>query len=683
MPVAWTSSESVEWISSPLIPATGALTQTEAGAEFADRAPREEAEDLVDARLFPRGSGCCQGWRLLHEEQRRILEEARALQGGGCATQSTATTPSASISVLKKVLWRLCPKFPMACGILASVLLTTASFCCPWAQGRLFDTAVEAYQRHAPVADCFMSEIAPLLGLLGGLFASTWALECAVGILFAVAAHTTLTRLRAAMFSNLVQQDVAFYDAHVSGELSSRLINDSGQLQGLVQFVSQDFLQAFVRITGALVAMYLTHPWLALLATIITPVNWLIIRRAGRVQGRYGLVQNATMAKANAAAVEALGAIRTVHSNAGEMGEARLFASAIGRYLRVVLVTVHGQTVVIFTQLLLSRLRDVAVLSVGMHEVVAGEISIGSFTAFVQYVSLFEAGFSSMANIWLSVTTTLLSASRFVQLLDRRPDVRAGEGHVPSSCAGHLVMRDVSFSYPGSVDRIVLRDLTLDAPPGSIVALVGASGAGKSTVARLIQRFYDPTGGRILLDGHHYPSLELRWLRRQIGFVEQEPTLFDRSLSDNIRYGAPDATDDEVVKAATLANASEFIDALPEGYQTRPGERGVRISGGQKQRIAIARAVLKRPKLLLLDEATSALDSANEAQVQLAMDKLMERSTTVVIAHRLSTVVRATTIIVMKDGVAVERGTHNILANNPTSHYAEFMRHQLVPSANQ
>ena len=302
-----------------------------------------------------------------------------------------------------------------------------------------------------------------------------------------------------------MQQDVAFYDAHVSGELSSRLINDSGQLQGLVQFVSQDFLQAFVRITGALVAMYLTHPWLALLATTITPVNWLIIRRAGKVQGRYGLVQNATMAKANAAAVEALGATRTVHANAGEMGEARLFANAIGRFLRVVLVTVHGQTVVIFTQLLMSKLRDVAVLSVGMHEVVAGEISIGSFTAFVQYVSLFEAGFSSMANIYLSITTTLLSASRFVQLLDRRADVRAGEGIVPSSCAGHLVLQNVSFSYPGSDERVVLRDLNLEAPPGSIVALVGASGAGKSTVARLIQRFYNPTAGSILLDGLPYP----------------------------------------------------------------------------------------------------------------------------------------------------------------------------------
>lgn len=269
---------------------------------------------------------------------------------------------------------------------------------------------------------------------------------------------------------------------------------------------------------------------------------------------------------------------RTVHANTGEKGEARRFATAIGRFLEVVLVTVYGQTVVIFTQLLLSRLRDVAVLGVGMHQVVAGELSIGSFTAFVQYVSLFEQGFSSMARIWLSVKTTLLSASRFVQLLERRPSVRPDEGITPDACAGHLQLTRVSFSYPGT-ERMVLRELEMDAPPGSLVALVGESGAGKSTIARLIERFYDPTDGALVLDGRDLRSLDLRWLRRQIGFVEQEPTLFDRSIAENIKYGDPDAADEAVAWAAALANASDFIADLPDGYQTRPGEKGVRLSG--------------------------------------------------------------------------------------------------------
>ena len=397
------------------------------------------------------------------------------------------------------------------------------------------------------------------------------------------------------------------------------------------------------------------------------------------MQGLYGAVQNASIARANSAAIEALGSMRTVHANTGELREARLFASHIRRFLRVVLVTVHSQTVVIFTQLLLSQLRDVLVLGVGMHQVIAGEITIGNFSAFTQYVSLFEQGFSSGASIWLSVRQTLVSAGRFVQLLERRPQVRPDEGRQPTArCAGHLVLQNVSFHYPASREALVLDGVSLDAPPGSIVALVGASGAGKSTIARLVERFYDPTAGALLLDGVDLRNLELRWLRRQIGFVEQEPTLFDRSIAENIRYGAPEADDAQVQRAIELANAAEFIGELSDGLETNPGERGVRLSGGQKQRIAIARAILKQPALLLLDEATSALDSANEAAVTLALDRLMVERTTVVIAHRLSTVVRATQILVLSRGVVVERGTHTQLVADERSHYATFMKAQLV-----
>lgn len=231
----------------------------------------------------------------------------------GKDTAEQAKTDSAldALGILRRHLWRLCPKLPLACGLVCSLLLTGASFCSPYAQGRLFDAAVDAYHRQAPVDAAFLKDIVPLLSVLAGLYLATWILECAVGILFAVGAHTALTRLRQATFANLVQQDVAFYDAHVTGELSSRLINDSGQLQVLVQFVTQDFLQASVRIVGALVAMYATHPWLGLLATVVTPINWMIIRRAGDVQGLYGIVQNAALAKANAFAVETLGAMRS------------------------------------------------------------------------------------------------------------------------------------------------------------------------------------------------------------------------------------------------------------------------------------------------------------------------------------------------------------------------------------
>ena len=654
-------------------------------------------EQKVHEKIAPDATSCVGSCAAFHKLHLELVDEAKTIQkandnkkhGKKAADKDEGYTMSDSVRSLRMHLWNLCPKKPLFIGCICSICLTASSFGAPYAQGRLFDVAVDAYNKYhdgLPEGETwdhiFDEQVMPWLLVVGGLYFASWFFEIATGILFAVSAHTTLTRLRNRMFLNLVQQDIAFYDVHVSGELSSRLINDSGQLQGLAQFTTQQLLQAVVRLLGAVVAMYMTHPLLAVLATVISPLNYFIVRRAGYLSGLYGCVQNATLAKSNQVAVEALGAMRTVQANTGEVGEARVFARSINRFLRVVLVTVITQTVVIFTQLGLSKLRDVIVLGVGMWQVItghgAGRLTIGSFTAFSTYVSLYEQGFSSMANIWINLRQVLVSAGRFLQLMDRRPGVVAGIGERPATCRGALELRDVTFYYPGATNMMVLEKMSFAAQPGQVVALVGESGAGKSTVGRLIMRFYDPNEGGLHLDGIDFRRLELRWLRQQIGLVEQEPTLFDRTITDNIRYGRPEASFAEVQRAARLANAETFITQLPEGFETKPGERGVRISGGQKQRIAIARAILKNPALLLLDEATSALDTANEAIVQAALDTLMEGKTTVVIAHRLSTVVRANQIIVLDKGRAIERGTHDELAAIPESRYSSFMRHQLL-----
>jgi len=313
-----------------------------------------------------------------------------------------------------------------------------------------------------------------------------------------------------------------------------------------------------------------------------------------------------------------------------------------------------------------------------MHQVVSANLTIGSFVAFNTYVSLYEQGFSSLANIYLNLSETLISIGRFLQLLERQADIPFGTGARPTECNGALELRDVSFAYPSERTRPVLSHVSLVARPGETVALVGESGAGKSTIGRLIERFYDPLYGSLLLDGVDFRSLDLRWLRSRIGLVEQEPVLFDLSVRANISYAVPTASPAEIERAAKLAHAHAFIEALPGGYESRPGERGVRLSGGQKQRVAIARAIVKDPRLLLLDEATSALDSESEATVQQALDGLMESKTTIVIAHRLSTVVGASTIVVLDRGAIVESGTHSELASRPGSRYAQFMRHQLV-----
>lgn len=434
-----------------------------------------------------------------------------------------------------------------------------------------------------------------------------------------------------------------------------------------------------MKFIGSLIAMYATHPFLALLATVITPINLMLVKSTGKMVGNYGVVQNTAMAKANAVAVEVLGSIRTVQANVGELQEAERFGEKLNHFLRVIKATVYLETLLRFTQYGLSKARDLVVLGVAMAEIIEGGLTIGSYTAFAQYVTLYEDGFKSLADIWINFKQTITSTGKFVQLLLREPLICASDGQRLARFTGSLELEHVTFNYMMRPDAPVLTDMNLKARPGDIVALVGESGAGKSTLGRLLLRFYEPSSGRVLFDDIDYRRLNVRWLRSQIGFVEQEPVLFDRSIFANIAYGsAKGASEGSVQEAARRANAHDFILELPTGYTTTPGERAARISGGQKQRVAIARAIIRNPKVLLLDEATSALDSKNEHIVQEALDKLMEGKTTIIIAHRLSTVVRATKILVLDKGVVIEQGTHEELVRDEKSKYSSFMQHQLV-----
>merc|ERR1712136_622317 len=309
--------------------------------------------------------------------------------------------------------------------------------------------------------------------------------------------------------------------------------------------------------------------------------------------------------------------------------------------------TVYVETVLRFTQFGLSRIRNVIILGMAMRMIVLQELTIGAYTAFSQYLGLYEDGFRTVADMWINFKQTITSTGKFVQLLLRVPDVPMYGGLRPHTCSGSLVFDDVSFEYASRPGKQILSRINLSTSPGTIIALVGESGAGKTTLGRLLQRYYDPVDGRILPDGVAYSA-------------------------------ASGLSREDVRRAARLANADEFILKLANGYETHPGEKAMRISGGQKQRIAIARAIIRQPKILLLDEATSALDSENEFVVQQALDNVMLDRTTFIIAHRLSTVVRATKILVLDKGKVIEQGSHAELVENDQSRYASFMKHQLV-----
>jgi len=643
------------------------------------------AEQLANDPDWQAGRCWAVGYMRMHN---LLVRRATEIQNEGRQASAVQTqaigqadpTVSDSLRLLRKEVFSLCPMPFLYTGMATSFVLTVISFMIPYVQGKLIDVALEAAKKYANGDEVdIMAVIGPWLLVVGLLAFVAYSCEIVVGILFAVCGHTTVTRLRIKLFRNLTQQEISFYDAHVSGELSSRLINDSASLSALTQFTTQTLLGAIVKFAGSLVAMYGTHPGLAVLATVITPFSTLLVKRTGNTVGKYGVVQNHAMAKANAVAIEVLGSIRTVQSNVGEQQEASRFMNHLNYYLRVIKATVYAETVLRFTQFGLSRARDLAVLALAMHQVITGNITIGSYTAFAQYVAFYEDGFKSLADIWVNFKQTVTATGKFVQLLLRVPQIPLDGGNGLSSCSGRVGFEKVSFSYAGRPDHMVLHCVNIDARPGDTIALVGESGAGKTTVGRMLLRFYDPTDGRILLDGNDYMNLNLRWLRAQVGFVEQEPVLFDRPIWENIAYGSAKGQPlESVQEAAKSANAHGFVNELQQGYDTYPGERAARMSGGQKQRIAIARAVIRNPKVLLLDEATSALDSENEHIVQQALDSLMVGKTTFIIAHRLSTVVRATKILVLEKGRILEQGTHQELIGNEGSKYASFMQHQLV-----
>ena len=485
--------------------------------------------------------------------------------------------------------------------------------------------------------------------------------------------------LRDRLYAHLLQLDAAFFDRTRSGELVSRLTADAELLRSVVGSSMSVALRSSVTTIGSLVMLFVTSPRLAAWALLGIPLAVLPIVAAGRRLQAMSRASQDRMADANTLATEALGAVRTVQAHVREPYERTRFADALQVAVQAARRRIRSQALVTALAIVLIFGAITLVLWSGAHDVVAGRMSAGVLAQFVLYAILGAGSVGSLAEVWNELQRAAGGMGRIGDLLQQTTAVAspAQPQPLPQPLRGELRLDHVTFHYPARPDAPALNDVSLRVQPGETVALVGPSGAGKSTVFSLLLRFHDPEQGSVQVDGIDVRQLDVAALREQIALVPQSPTIFAASARDNIRYGRLDADDAAIRQAARAAEADEFLSALPNGYDEELGERGARLSGGQQQRVAIARALLKDAPILLLDEATSALDAHSERAVQTALEHLMAGRTTLVIAHRLATILKADRIVVMDGGRIVAEGTHAQLLEQGGL-YADLARLQFL-----
>lgn len=471
--------------------------------------------------------------------------------------------------------------------------------------------------------------------------------------------------LRNAVFRRVLHQDPEFFETLRTGEVQSRLSSDTTLIQSLIGSSISLGLRNSLLFVGALIMMIISSPPLAsiivgLLVAVVLPI--LVIGRRVRKLSRDSQDK---LADTGALANETLNAMQTVQSYVREDMESTRYAKATDTAFHSAVRRNRNRAYLTALAITLVFASIVFVLWLGAQAVMDGRMSAGLLTQFMLYAALVAGSTGALAEVLGDVQRAAGATERLLELLDAQPVIQSGAKELSKvqrlNSGAQVSFNNISFNYPSRPNDIALKQLSFTLEPGQTVALVGPSGAGKTTVLQLLLRFYDPASGTIELDGNPIQSLSLSTLREHIGFVSQDSVVFSDDVAANLRYGKLDASDDEIRQAASDAQALDFIERLPEGFNTYLGEKGVRLSGGQRQRLSIARALLKNPPLLLLDEATSALDAESERKVQKALESAMCGRTTLVIAHRLATIVNADKILVLEEGQVVESGTHSDL----------------------
>jgi subfamily B ATP-binding cassette protein MsbA len=494
---------------------------------------------------------------------------------------------------------------------------------------------------------------------LTGLFLLQALSNFAQTYLLSATGERVVAKLREDLFGHLLRLSPAFFAERRTGELVSRLSADIGTIQGLVSYQLSEFARQTLYLIGGITLLTLTNPRLMATALVVVPFVVGSAMFFGRRLRRTSTGVQDKVAEATAVAEEAFSEIRIVQSFVQEAGERRRYGAGMAEVVRV---AVHRAVIrgAFFAVIMFATFGGtVAVLWQGGRLVLTGVVTAGTLVSFLLYTVFIAAAVAALTSLFSSYQETAGAARRVVELLQTVPGI--ADPPEPRALAGPIrgdvVVEHVQFQY-GPTLPLAIDDVSLRIAPGEVVALVGPSGAGKTTLGNLIPRFWDVGAGRITLDGADIRSLRLAELRGAVGLVPQEPTLFSGSVAENIGYGRPGATDAEVVAAAEAAHAAEFITRLPNGYATLVGPRGVKLSGGQRQRVAIARALLKNPAVLILDEATSSLDAESEHLIEQALVRLLEGRSTLIIAHRLSTVRRADRLVVLERGRVIEEGTH-------------------------
>ena len=520
------------------------------------------------------------------------------------------------------------------------------------------------------------------------------ALGCAVftgfrGGLFTLSMCRLNVRLRKRLFKSLLYQDVGFFDLNKTGELSSRLSSDTSTVSDQISLNLNVMLRSSMQAAMVLAFMFHSSWRLTVVTFVIVPLVVAVSKVYGSYYRKMAKKVQAELAQANGCAEEALSSITTVKAHAAEASTEVAYGDKLEEFYKLMKREALAYAAYMTCNTYLSAAVTGGILFYGGTLVLDHAMSAGALVSFMLYQQSLTGAFQSLGDVFSSLSAAVGAADKVVELMQRPPAFSNDGALVPYDFLGKITLDNVDFSYPARPNQLVLSGFSLQVAPGQIVALVGQSGSGKSSVVKLVQRFYLPSAGRVLIDDMDVAVFEPKWLRQRVAFVSQEPVLYARSIKRNILYGLEAAdgtppheipTEEDIESAARLANAHDFICALPQGYDTECGERGVQLSGGQKQRIAIARALIRRPSCLLLDEATSALDSDSEAAVQEALDRTMAGRTVLVIAHRLSTVQDAHKIVVVMKGKAVEQGTHDQLLEHGGS-YAQLVRRQLQRAA--